>query len=348
MRLPNGMGSVYKLTGNRRKPFVVKKTVGWEYNENNEPIQKVIIVGYAKTYKEGLEMLMEYNEMPFNKESSKLTFKDVYNEFYKTKVDNVSRSSLLGYQASYHGFESLHKRIFKDIRLADIQRVFDKSDKNYPTMRKMLITIRLLYGYAKKMEWVNKDYSEFVDIKKFKGRNPNSKRNIVFKEDQINELWDICHNKYRAIILMLIYTGVRISELLDLKTEDVNLKDRYFKVVVSKTENGIRYVPIADKVYPFFEKWYLDNNKYLLHTEDGKKMNYSNYRDTYWDPTMTMYGWDFTPHATRHTTISLLAKANVNQTIIKKIVGHSGAMSLTERVYTHFDIKELLDAINLI
>lgn len=32
----------------------------------------------------------------------------------------------------------------------------------------------------------------------------------------------------------------------------------------------------------------------------------------------------------------------------KKIVGHSGAQTLTERVYTHLDIQELLDAINLI
>ena len=44
----------------------------------------------------------------------------------------------------------------------------------------------------------------------------------------------------------------------------------------------------------------------------------------------------------------MLAEAGTNQTIIKKIVGHSGAMTLTEKVYTHFDIKELVDAINKI
>jgi len=44
----------------------------------------------------------------------------------------------------------------------------------------------------------------------------------------------------------------------------------------------------------------------------------------------------------------MLATAGVEQTIIKKIVGHSGAMTLTERLYAHFDIKELVDAINKI
>lgn len=55
-----------------------------------------------------------------------------------------------------------------------------------------------------------------------------------------------------------------------------------------------------------------------------------------------------TPHCCRHTCISLLAEAGVDQTIIKKIAGHSGAMSLTEKVYTHFDVQELVKAINQI
>ena len=54
------------------------------------------------------------------------------------------------------------------------------------------------------------------------------------------------------------------------------------------------------------------------------------------------------PHDTRHTCISMLAEQEVSPTIIKKIVGHAGAMSLTERVYTHMNIQELLDAINKI
>ena len=55
---------------------------------------------------------------------------------------------------------------------------------------------------------------------------------------------------------MLIYTGVRITEFLELKKENVNLKEQYFDVIKSKTENGIRRVPIADCVLPFFKNWY--------------------------------------------------------------------------------------------
>lgn len=45
-----------------------------------------------------------------------------------------------------------------------------------------------------------------------------------------------------------------------------NLDEQYFDVIISKTENGIRKVPIADKVLPFYEVWFEDNQEcmYIL------------------------------------------------------------------------------------
>ena len=124
----------------------------------------------------------------------------------------------------------------------------------------------------------------------------------------------------------------------------------YFDVISSKTENGLRKVPIADKVFPYYKAWFEDNPEceYLIHTPDGKHFQYRNYYDSYFHPLMEQLKIDRTPHCCRHTCISMLAEAGVDQTIIKKIVGHSGAMTLTEKVYTHFDVKELVNAINKI
>ncbi len=61
---------------------------------------------------------------------------------------------------------------------------------------------------------------------------------------------------------------------------------------------------------------------------------------------MEQIGIDRTPHCTRHTCISMLSEAGVQDTTIKKIVGHSGAMTLTEKVYTPLDMQVLVDAIN--
>ena len=149
---------------------------------------------------------------------------------------------------------------------------------------------------------------------------------------------------------MLIYNGVRVSELLDLKKENVHLEERYFDVVDSKTANGIRKVPIAAKVLPFYEGWCNDCSscEYLIHTMDSEHFTYHNYYSNFFKPLLNRLHIDRTPHCCRHTTISMMADAHIDQTIIKKIVGHAGAMSLTERVYTHLDVNELIEAIDQI
>ena len=53
------------------------------------------------------------------------------------------------------------------------------------------------------------------------------------------------------------------------------------------------------------------------------------------------------PHDCRHTCVSLLTQAGVDERLIKKIVGQKG-QGVTQQVYTHFEIKALLDAINKI
>ena len=57
---------------------------------------------------------------------------------------------------------------------------------------------------------------------------------------------------------------------------------------------------------------------------------------------MVRFEYDQTPHCCRHTCVSLLATAQVSQTYQKLIVGHKGAMSITESVYTHIEMSELI------
>lgn len=72
MRLPNGYGSVVKMSGNRRRPYAVRKTDG--FNEKGYPIYKII--GYTETKEEGLSLLAKYNESPWNINEQKLLFVD--------------------------------------------------------------------------------------------------------------------------------------------------------------------------------------------------------------------------------------------------------------------------------
>lgn len=338
------------MGGKRRRPYMVRKTAGWEYDEKKDKmVQKYLIIGYAATKAEGLQMLADYNRNPFDVSASKTTFQEVYEKWSASKYPTISASNVKGYEAAYRVCGTLYNRIFRDIRLADLQFVVDTCGKNYPTLKKLKILFNQLYDFAMKNDLCNKDYSDFVDILKYKDRNPDRRDHNKFSATEIDRLWNLADDPYYQIVLMLIYNGCRISEFLDLRKENVHLDEQYFDVIISKTENGIRKVPIADKVLPFYKAWYENSDcEYLLHTKDHKRLVYRNYIDAYWYPLMKNLGLEHMPHDTRHTCISMMSEAHVDPTMIKKIVGHSGAMTLTERVYTHLDIQALLEAINKI
>ena len=352
MKLPNNYGSVYKLSGNRRRPYIVQKTTGWEIDSDTGKVRQIKkVIGYAKTKAEGLKMLAEYNSSPYDIEASRKTFADVYEDWSRQKFPTISNSNAKAYSASYACCEKLKDKAFKDIRVQDMQEVVDTCGKNYPTLRKLKVLFSQMYSFAMQRDLCCKDYSQFVDILRYKDKNPNKRSRDRISADDIRKMWEVSENRNVQIVLMLIYSGVRVSELLDLKKENVNLDEQYFDVVKSKTEAGIRRVPIADKVLPMFHWWYENSRcEYLLCTNEGEHFTYRNYYDSYWRPVIQLLEMDekITPHFTRHTCISMLAEANVAPTTIKKIVGHSGAMSLTESVYTHLDVTVLLEAINKI
>ena len=82
-------------------------------------------------------------------------------------------SNAKAYKASYNTCEPLHDRVFKELKLTDLQGVVDNCGKNYPTLHKLKVLFSQMYEYAMKYEICMKDYSEYVDITKFKDKNPN-------------------------------------------------------------------------------------------------------------------------------------------------------------------------------
>lgn len=350
MKLPNGYSSVYKLSGKRRCPYRAIITERWQRNaETGKFIQKRKTIGYYETKALALEALADYRKSPFDLETSKITLQEVYERWSDEHYPTVSESNIKGYKASYKLCEPIQSKRFVDITLDDLQYIADTSGKNFPTLRKYKVLVGMLFKYAVIHDIIppDRNKTEYLDIKK--AGNPNALDRKPFTTKEIDKLWKIeSTNEYFSIILMLIYSGVRISELLELKKENVNIDGRWFDVIASKTKAGIRKVPIHDKLLPLFTHWFHKNDcSYLVSTPDGQPFSYNNYYDSYWKPLMQQVGMEHRPHDCRHTCVSLLTQAGVDERLIKKIVGHKG-QGVTQQVYTHFEIETLLDAINKI
>lgn len=351
MKMPNGYGNISKLSGSRRNPWRVRKTTGWELDEaKGKTIQKFITIGYYPTKAEALQALAAYNSDPYDLHLNTITFEEVYDRWSAVHFPKISHSNATGYKAAYKLCQGICKMKFNDIKLDHLQKVVDESGKNEPTLKKFKNLLGLMYDYAVMHEITTPDRKElikYVDISK--AGNPNAIDRRPFKKSEIKRLWaSKDSNVYMTVVLILIYTGVRISELLDLKKEDVHLEEKWFYVRESKTKSGIREVPIAEKIVPFFEYWMNKDSEYLVCTPEGKHFDYRNYYDSYWKPMMAaINAEDLTPHCTRHTCISLLTEVGIDQRIIRKIVGHKG-QGVTETVYTHLELPIKLEAINKI
>lgn len=167
---------------------MVRKTVGYHIDPIKEKkVAEYIIIGYTATKSEGLQLLADYNHNPYDTKAAKMTFSEVYEEWSRKKYPNVSESNVKGYSASYKACTILYHRVFKELKLADLQQVIDTCGKNYPTLKKIKILFNQLYGFALKNDICNKDYSSFVDIAQYKDRNPNKHSRNKFSKEEVEK-----------------------------------------------------------------------------------------------------------------------------------------------------------------
>lgn len=146
-------------------------------------------------------------------------------------------------------------------------------------------------------------------------------------------------------MLILIYTGLRPQELLNIKKENVFINDCYMIGRMKTTSGTNRTVPLHNKIIPLIENRLLTAKDYLITSEIGNKYSYTCFQKK-WNKVMTKLNLNYLPYDTRHSTITNLNNANANYHCIKLIVGHK--LNDITSVYTHKDTSQLIETINLL
>lgn len=342
-RLPNGFGTVYKLSGNRRKPYAVAKTFGWD--NKGKQIKKII--GYTETKKDGLQMLMQFNNNPLtNFELLNLTFKKAFYGWLDMveKDKAISKANMNTYKSIFiNHCQSVYDTKIIDIRTLDIQSCINNCNCGYNTKKYIKLIASQVYNYCKvqlDMD-LQKNFSDGLKI----GKPTISNKHHPFTKEEIKLLWENLSIPYMDSIILSIYCGLRPTELLTIELDNVKLDERYM-IGGIKTEAGIdRIIPIHNDIVSLVDKLVKQNNKYLIE-KDGKQINYRYYYDLY---TKILQGLnlDHIPHDGRHTLATELDNANANEVCIKLILGHK-IDDITKGVYTHKQKQQLIDTINTI
>lgn len=337
-RLPKGMGSVCKLSGNRRKPYAARIQSG--VTKGGNVAYKYL--GYYKSSQEAIQALIEYNKNPYDLALANATIADIWDIFKQRRFGVISDSGRRIYTAAYSHLSPIHNAAIKDLKTYHLQNLIDSVDRGWQTKSHIQTLLHQMFDIAIELDIIEKNYAEFIK----KDSRPKSEMHKAFTSDEIKLLFNSVFSEVWAdTVLIMIYTGMRPSEMLKIRIEDIHLQEKYM-VGGLKTKAGKgRVIPINDKVYPFISRRYNTENEFLIEYK-GKPLRYDIYAKDF-KQLMDALGMEHLPHDGRHTFASIANTAGVNPVTVKLIMGHS-SQDITERVYTHKAIDELLAAVNIL
>ena len=324
-KLGNGTGSVYKLSGNRSNPWTARKTVGW--NDKGQPKYKFI--GFYRTRSEALKALMEYNKSPYSLEGERLC--DMFDKFIENYKLSHKDKSVHNIEIAWNHLSPLWEEPIARLTRKQLQVFFDELETSTQVKAKVRSTLRHIMDYSIRYDVIPPEKIVILDYIDLTSQVPVKKiKRKIFTPEEIERLTEINDDMSR-LVLFLIYTGLRAGEFCSLTDESID-ENMVIHIKGAKTEAGIRDVPLSDKAQKIAPVPHFDNYDHL-------KYYFSTWR--------AKHGFNHTLHDTRHTIVSLLAEAGVDDRIVKAIVGHKGK-DVTEKVYTNISIDVMREALNKI
>lgn len=344
MKLPNGFGSITHLTGNRRRPWAVRKSVDGH--------QKYL--AFFHTYSDALSYLADYNKNFAVYAPASTTFADIYQLDMRERRRRIASITAKNYDTAFAKCTAIANRPLQNIIVADLQGVIHRlqhAGVGYATQKRVRQVMHNVYRYAVKYQLLppSGDISHFVDVDM-----PRRKyKKTPFIVRQINRVKAIADDDksplspWAKCVVMMCYSGPRPSEFLSIQKSDVKLYSRTYKIRHSKTKAGQnRLVPISKKTLVYYKWWMNHPGKTLITTCDGKPLTYSQFR-RHFNAVMTASHCHHTPHECRHTCATWLDDKGANKIAIKRILGHA-IQDVTDGIYTHKNVRQLKKAIDLL
>lgn len=370
----SGEGSII-YDKRRKKPYRARITIGWELNEETGRSKQIFKdIGSYKTKGEASRALAEYLKNPYDLSNKDITFSQLYERWYEDFLteDNISHKYRI--KAAYKYCSTLYNKKVREITVLDMKdciykgtaistRGENKGQKQYAspsTKESMKFLFNHLFGYATEARLIERNYAKdfSLDKKVAKEKQINHKEKIPFSDAEMEKLWkSIEFIPFADMIVYACYSGWRPGELVELKIKDVDLNNGFIKGGIKTNAGKNRLVPIHPLIKSIVEKYYneaIEIGSDFLFNDTSKKMGIGLSYDQYltrFNKVMDQLSFrkEITPHYTRHTFITKAKsrQVNMNEYMLKLIVGHNIG-DLTEHVYTHRELQDLKEEIELI
>lgn len=328
---PNGSGSVYKLTDKRRtRPWVMAK--GGK------------ILGRYATKTAALEALEKLAGKPIG-DAIDLTLEEIYTLWKAQHYPRLKEDASLACDLAWSKLEPLAARKMRTLRTEDVQKIIDadvEKGRSRSTVKKVQTLYSQLCQYAMRKDIIDRNYADFLVLPRQKPVQRDT-----FTEAEIKTLKADADagNETSMIILILIYTGYRINELLQKRRDQVDLEQGVMYGGEKTAAGRGRVVVINDAILPYVRYFMAKaSGPLLLSGYDGNLLR-NNFSRRDWKATLqrlgiTREGRQLHPHCTRYTFATRAKAAGVDDDTIKRTMGHTD-YALTSDVYIQDDLNRL-------
>lgn len=357
-RLPSGFGTIRYLGEKRSRPYQVRAAAHME----GDKVVAGEILAYVDDWYAGFSLLTAYNartwhpgddiDKSFTIDAGSLeevvrrllddyrhitgkafeairtnTLGEVAETWYKDKYERTEKREFAEatkrrMRRGIKTLSSLSERPFAALRLSDLQQAIDAIDK--PTMQSLArTTLSGIYKYALIHEIVDKDYSIGIRVD-----SHESKHGQPFTPKEIKKLWRMRSDPCAEMLLIMIYSGFRISAYESMK---VDLDKRFFQGGIKTASSKNRIVPIHPCIFALVQQR-IARDGCLVHDPH----NYA----TLLAKWCRAHGMDHTAHHCRHTFSALCEKYGVTENDRKRLLGHAFS-DITNGVYGHRTLEDL-------
>ena len=278
--------------------------------------------------------------MKLDNKSYQLKIIDEYIE-YLEKIKGYSKNTITSYKTDIKKyFEYINTKNKKYYEIEKYVQSLSKSKYAKSTVNRKIVSISSFFNWC-----INQKKLNIKDIKQIKNIKTERKLPTILTSNYINNLLDTIPTstskeiRDRTIIEILYSSGLRVSELTNLKVND--LKNNKSLKVLGKG-NKVRILPMTDKSFNYMNLWI---SKYRSEYKNEKSGNYiflgvrgGKISDREIQRIVNLRLGTF-PHSIRHTFATHLLDGGADLRVVQEMLGHTDPS--TTQIYTHVSKKQL-------
>lgn len=266
-----------------------------------------------------------------------------YIKYEKKLSDNTVLSYLNDIEKLYN-----YDKYYYKLSSEDLNKYLQKFDcLDSKSLAHLITALRSLYGFLYKEGVISNNPCKDIAMPKIEAKLPD-----YLTIEEINVLLDVKlekPNDYRnkAMLELAFATGLRVSELVNLKVSDINFDDCYLRVMGKGKKE--RIVPIDDTALKYVKFYIVYYRNSLLKNKDSEYLFISSYgtkitRQAFFKLIKSQaekkgINKEISPHTLRHSFASILLKNGANIRVIQELLGHEDLK--TTQIYTHLINEKL-------